>query len=270
MPNSIILKDLISISIVYYNSENYVKTVLPSVLTTIRSTGIQCFLIDNGSTDNSRSRIQGYLEPKDHNINFIKSPTNLGYGKAHNLVLDQLTTPFHLICNPDIILEDPTVLERTLAFLLDNPAVGLATVRLLNRDGSLQPANKRYPTVLDLFCRRFCGRGRPAWARRRMERYEMLDVGYDRVVDVPFVTGAFMFVRTSCFKAVSGFDPRYFLYFEDADLSREIQKTHRTVYFPDTSVVHFWDRASHKKLMIMLIFITNGFRYFNKWGWKIA
>jgi GT2 family glycosyltransferase len=122
--------------------------------------------------------------------------------------------------------------------------------------------------VLDLFLRRFLKDVRWQRLQNRMKKYEMLDIGYDRIIDVPFVNGAFMFVRTSCLRAVGGFDSRYFLYFEDADLSREIQKTHRTVYYPFVSVTHYWERAAHKSTKAALILIANGIRFFNKWGWK--
>ena len=70
----------------------------------------------------------------------------------------------------------------------------------------------------------------------------MRDIGYDKSYDVPFVSGAFMFCRTHVLKEIGGFDERFFLYFEDADLSRRVQNHgYRTVYFPDVSVIHLWD-----------------------------
>jgi GT2 family glycosyltransferase len=96
----------------------------------------------------------------------------------------------------------------------------------------------------------------------------MEDIGYDHAYDVPFVSGAFMCCRTSVLKRIGGFDEGYFLYFEDADLSRRIQQAGwRTVYCPDALVTHQWQRATHRSYVHMRLFVVSAIKYFNKWGW---
>jgi GT2 family glycosyltransferase len=69
---------------------------------------------------------------------------------------------------------------------------------------------------------------------------------------------------------VGGFDARYFMYFEDADISRKFQRLgYRTVCYPHVAVVHTWERASHKSLRMALVLIANGYRFFSKWGWRL-
>jgi hypothetical protein len=121
-----------------------------------------------------------------------------------------------------------------------------------------------------LFLRRFLpGVLRPLF-RMRMERYDMRDVGYDHSYPVPFVSGAFMACRTTALREVNGFDERYFLYFEDADLSRTVQaRGWRTAYCPESVVIHDWQREAHKNLRGTLFFSFSAIRYFNKWGWKL-
>ena len=264
------MNGILSISIVYYNNDGYLEDVLTQVLPVFHDAQVQVFLIDNASTDRTPCILDRLVSPDDPWVTRVKSPRNLGFGCAHNLVLDRVQSQYHLICNPDIILKDVSPLMECLTFMAGMPDVGLATVRLLNPDGSLQATNKRYPNVLDHFLRRFCSGIRWPLVRHRMERYEMRDVGYESIIDVPFVTGAFMMVRTDLLRAVGGFDPRYFLYFEDADLCRKIQKTHRTVYYPYASVIHFWKRAAHKQFSTGRMFVESGIRYFNKWGWKLV
>ena len=71
-------------------------------------------------------------------------------------------------------------------------------------------------------------------------------------------------------KKVDGFDPRFFMYFEDADLSRKFQKKgYRTIYYPYVHITHFWKRESQKSLKMALVFMISGFKYFHKWGWKL-
>jgi hypothetical protein len=105
--------------------------------------------------------------------------------------------------------------------------------------------------------------------KRRLESYEMRDVGYEHSCDVPFVSGAFMFCRTQVLREVGGFDERFFLYFEDADLSRQVQNHgYRTVFFPEVSVIHEWKRIAYKNLHGAMIFLQAAYLYFRKWGFK--
>jgi GT2 family glycosyltransferase len=137
-------------------------------------------------------------------------------------------------------------------------------------DGRLQPLNKRHPTVVDLFLRRFVPRFVQRYFSQRMDRYSMLDVGYTDSYDVPFVSGAFMACRTQVLQELGGFDDRFFLYLEDADLSRRVQKSGwRTMYCPDALVLHQWRRDAHRNLRETLLFCASVFRYFNKWGWRL-
>ena len=106
--------------------------------------------------------------------------------------------------------------------------------------------------------------------QKRMEWYENLHLGYDYEYEVPSVSGAFLFCRTNVLKKVGGFDKRYFMYFEDSDLGRQMRNLgYRTMYNPNAEVVHVWQRQNHSSLKMTIVFIRNGIRYFNKWGWKI-
>jgi hypothetical protein len=106
--------------------------------------------------------------------------------------------------------------------------------------------------------------------RERLDSYEMRDVGYEAVCDVPFMTGAFMCCRTDVLKAIGGFDERFFLYFEDADLSRRVQQFgFRTAYFPEACVTHAWERMAHRNWRMAWVFSISAWRYFRKWGLRL-
>jgi hypothetical protein len=98
----------------------------------------------------------------------------------------------------------------------------------------------------------------------------MKDKGYDTIYDVESMSGAFMFCRTDVLRELGGFDPRYFMYFEDFDLTRRFQEHgFRTVYYPYVTITHLWERSVHKSLRLTCLFTISMFRYFNKWGWKL-
>jgi GT2 family glycosyltransferase len=194
---------------------------------------------------------------------------NAGYGRGHNKALEESSdSRYHVILNPDIIV-GPSTIYTLAAFMDENPDIGIVSPKILNVDGTIQGLNKRFPTIYDLFLRRFLPKTFRPLFKRRLDYYEMRDIGYDHMYDVPFLSGSFMFCRTDLMKKVGGFDPAYFLYFEDADLCRRVQETHRTVYYPSVSVVHHWKREAHKNWLFTCYFISSAFRYFNRWGYKV-
>ena len=146
---------------------------------------------------------------------------------------------------------------------------GLLALNSLMKTVLSNISNTRLPSVLTLFLRRFLPKKLKPLFQKRLDYYEMKDMGYDKTYDVPCLSGAFMLFRRSVLEKIGGFDPRYFLYFEDFDLSRKVNSAgYRTVFYPYVSVTHKWERAQHKNIKMAFIFVLSGIRFFNKWGWK--
>lgn len=203
-------------------------------------------------------------------VRLMHSPANRGYGAGHNLAFKaSAQAPYHLILNPDVELK-PGCLETLVAMMEKEPDIGLAVPQIHYPDGTLQPLNRRDPTVLDLFLRRFVPRRLQQFPhiRRRMEYYTMVDTGYDRPCDVPNASGCFMLLRRPVFEALAGFDERFFMYFEDADLSRRARALARVRYCPEAHIIHRWTRGSHTSLRLTLATLVSAGRYFGKWGWR--
>jgi GT2 family glycosyltransferase len=260
--------DKISIAIVTYNNATIIADALAALLAIMDDDVAvsQLLVIDNHSTDTTIAVLQPDL--MDERISLIENTTNYGFGAGHNQAIKQTDATYHIICNPDIVINGNTI-PAMLAYLDQHPNIGILSPKLMNVDGSLQPNNHKHPTLLDLALRRLA----PAWLKarlkKRMDAYLLLDVGYDAVCDVPFLSGAFMICRTEVLKQVAGFDERYFLYFEDADLCRKVQAAgYRTVYFPDASVIHHWERAAYKSWRMTWIMLQSAIKYFNKWGYQ--
>lgn len=251
-----------SASIVIYNNppemiRNAAESLLSSPLRT------ELHIVDNSPTQ----AIHACLA--DLPIKYQYSGSNLGYGRGHNRAVFECTVcEYHIVINPDIIIH-PSTIETLVDFMNKNIEVGMVAPKVLNEDGSIQHLNKRYPSVFDLFARRFIPKSMHHLFQRRMDRYEMKDSGYQDILDVECVSGCFMLCRTDVLKSVGGFDDRYFMYFEDFDVSRKIQNSgFRTIYYPYATVTHKWERASHKSFKMTWVFIVSMCRYFNKWGWK--
>lgn len=251
-----------TISIVIYdNPPDMVRRVIKSFLSCAKKAELH--IVDNSQTLSLSSYFTD-LPIKYHNYG-----CNLGYGRGHNKVIEsEPDSVYHLIVNPDIIIA-PSTIESLCSFMDNNPDIGIVCPRILNEDGTIQFLNKRYPTVFDLFARRFIPKSMHCFMQRRLDSYEMKDIGYESICDVEVLTGCFMFCRTDVLMKVGGFDDRFFMYLEDADLSKKIQEAgYRTVYYPHSSITHLWERSSYKNLRMTWIHIQSAVAYFNKWGWK--
>lgn len=247
--------------VIYKNPPEMIRRASESFLSC--SLNVELHVIDNSPTDALKSHL------KDLSIKYLFNCSNAGYGGGHNKALSKCSeSKYHVIINPDIIIA-PSAIEALAAFMNANPDIGIACPSVLNPDGTVQYLNKLYPTVFDLFARRFLPKLLLPFFQNRLDRFEMKDVGYDSITDVEFTTGSFMFCRTSVLKQVGGFDPRYFLHLEDCDLGRMVQEAgYRTVFFPQATVTHEWGREPHKNYKMLFVMIVSMFKYFNKWGWK--
>ena len=86
-------------------------------------------------------------------------------------------------------------------------------------------------------------------------------------MEVPSLSGCFMFMRCSVLKQVGGFDERYFMYAEDLDLCRRIGEVSKTIFYPKVSIIHEYGKGSYKNKKLLKYHIISVIKYFNKWGW---
>ncbi|KVQ47330.1 glycosyl transferase [Burkholderia territorii] len=230
---------------------------------------IELFLVDNGGLGPPEPAVDIVAEDGIR-CRVISGHGNVGYGRGHNLAIARATSAFHLILNPDVDLEQNALISGC-DFLMAHREVGLVAPSVGDSAGRLQFLCRRYPTVVDLLVRAFM----PAAVRRRfarrLARYEMRDVVNDRDVvwDPPIVSGCFMLYRTEVLQKLGGFDPRYFLYFEDYDLSLRTHDVSRVAYVPAMHVVHHGGGASRKGLAHIRMFAASAFKFYNRFGWRL-
>jgi GT2 family glycosyltransferase len=227
-------------------------------------------LVDNGPGPGWRESLQQALDAAQLPavVELLSGQGNVGYGAGHNLALWCSDSDFHLILNPDVLLEQDA-LSAGLAFLAAHPEVGLVTPAAWGQDGQRQYLCKRYPTVLDLALRGFA----PAWLRRRfqarLDRYELRDQTGDAVFwEPPIASGCFMLCRRAALERVEGFRPEYFLYFEDFDLSLRLGKVARLAYLPQVRILHRGGHAARKGLRHIRLFVRAAAMFFNRHGWR--
>jgi GT2 family glycosyltransferase len=235
--------------------------------------GVELFLVDNGPPRFGSSLDTAALAQWPAALGtpqIVSGHGNVGYGKANNLVLERLRSDAHVVMNPDVELE-PGTIAAALAALRDNPDVGLVAPAAFDARGGSRHLCKRYPSLWVLFLRGFA----PAAMRRRfgetLARYEMRDLAGDAFVrDIPLASGSFLVVRTELFRRIGGFDERYFMYFEDYDLSLRLARCATLAYDPRARIVHHGGDAAAKGLRHVFWFARSALRFFSSHGWKIA
>tara|TARA_B100001939_G_C16892669_1_gene596158 strand:- start:454 stop:1278 length:825 start_codon:yes stop_codon:yes gene_type:complete len=202
---------------------------------------------------------------------FIKSSTNLGYGKAINKLIFGLKSlpEFIGIMNTDLYW-DTSTFPFILKWMTSNKHVSLLVPRILNKDGQTQFLCKQNPTILGMVSRRFI----PTFIKPRFLKlydswYTMRDYDYNSIFDVPYLSGCCMVARSSCFVDCGGFDDSYFLYLEDADLTRLMSSKGKCIHFPFASVTHRWGRGNYLSFRLMLVNVISAWHYFSKWGLKV-
>lgn len=257
--------DITAIIVTYRSDLRDVLAAAQSFLAT--PLNVSLLVVDNDSGT-------GYLEALTQALlgkaRVIPSGHNGGFGFGNNVgIRHAAPSRYILFLNPDVVVHTGT-LEILVAYMDAHPDVGMVSPKVLFPDGSLQPLNKRTPTVLDLFLRRFA----PGFVKRiprvqqRLDYYAMMDVGYDAPCEVAFMTGCFMLVRREVLEQVGVFDERFFMYLEDADLTRRVDVVAKAMYLPQATITHRWQRGSHRSLKLLLVMLHSIWVYFSKWGWK--
>ncbi|HKR47016.1 MAG TPA: glycosyltransferase family 2 protein [Paraburkholderia sp.] len=265
----------LSVSVVAYwpDPQQLARTLatLAQAIAELRSEApmpVAVYLVDNGGLPDVSGSVAN-LERQGATCAVIAGQGNVGYGRGHNLAIDRAAGAFHLVLNPDIDL-DPKALTEALAFFGAHPDAGLLAPLIGDDHDGIQYLCRRYPTVFDLFARGFLPARLRGLFARRLARYEMRDLINERDVvwDPPIISGCFMIFRTAVLKRLNGFDERYFLYFEDYDLSLRAHELARVVYVPAVHVQHHGGGAARKGYAHIRMFSASAFKFFGRFGWK--
>lgn len=219
------------------------------------------YIIDNSSNDELREFVRD--NPKIHYIYSI----NLGYGSGHNVAIRkslEQDADYHVVLNPDVYWHDEVV-EELERYMNENTECGLVMPKVLYPNGETQYLCKLVPTPMDLIIRRFIPI--KSWQNKHDFLYEMQWTNYDKIMEVPILSGCFMMLRCDIIKKVGGFDERYFMYAEDVDLCRRIGELSKTIFYPGVSIYHEYAKGSYGNRKMLMMHVKSITKYFNKWGW---
>lgn len=256
----------IAISIVVYKKyEDAVETVRSIEENTGSQIKKIIYVVDNSClppTDADRVKFEQAISCYEDAL-YIDTKENIGFGKGHNFTIDKLESDYFAIVNPDILLTKGAF-ERVLEYMRNND-VRMAIPKIVDMSGNLQDAYRRSLTVFDMLIRMFIKKG----FQKRRDYHSMRDMDYSKPFEVPFGQGSFLVIKTDLWKRLNGFDDDYFMYLEDADLCRRANSVSRLMYCPDATVIHKWEKGSHRNMKLFWIHVRSMLTYFSKWGWKL-
>jgi GT2 family glycosyltransferase len=237
-------------------------SAIQNLLDSILNSGIidLLFLIDNSAIDDS------FLKISDDRIRYDKSSKNIGFGSAHNVALKkayEFGSNLHFFINPDITLS-PEVIHSLIESMNTNPSIGLMMPTILNSDGSIQYLPKLLPSPLSIVARKIDFIF--PFFRNYVYKYELRNLPSVGLFDIPVISGCFSVIRMDAIEQIGYFDERYFLYFEDWDLSRRVSTKYRTVINTSIHVIHDYNSGANKHIKLFYIYILSAFKYFKKWG----
>jgi len=269
----------LTVSLVVYGFD---KTVLSATLMSLQKAikiaqdqgelaTVNINLVDNADhASELEPLLHDCFQPSEGSVELdvISGHGNIGFGQAHNLVIHRCDSEYYLILNPDVIVDDKA-LSAGIRYLQDTPTAVAVSPAILDGKGAPESGCKRYPGVLDFALRGFA----PAWLKqrfgKRLAHYEMRDIASDQIfADVPIISGCFMLFRHTALRQLGGFDPRYFLYFEDFDLSIRARAVGKLSYLPQMRITHLGGKSAQKGLRHIVQFGRSGYRFFSSHGWR--
>lgn len=254
----------ISACIVAYCDYEEVCAAVRSILHHTPAPDFALYVVDNGSPDGCGKQLTD-TDFGDKRVTVLPLPRNIGFGKGHNTVLDRLESDVHFILNPDILLTED-ILEPMADWLLSVPGAAMATPQLRYPDGRLQHLPRRKPTPWLLLARQLAERFPRGVFAKANDHYLMRDEDLSAVREIEFCTGSFAAIRTEIFAKIGGFDPEYFMYVEDADLTQKALRCGKAYLLPQFSAIHAWHRAPMRDAGRFKMQLVSMGRYFKKWG----
>jgi GT2 family glycosyltransferase len=244
---------MITASVVLFNENlEILKKTVDSFLETPLEKKL--FLIDNSP----KNRLEKYFEHPE--IEYLFVGENIGFGKAHNLVIDKLTANFHLILNPDVIFSSDVILAL-ITELSKSTDVSFITPKVFFSNKENQYVCRKHPTFFNLINRK------SKILKNQTIKNEYRNQDLERSFYPEFIHGCFMLFKTADFKYLGGFDERYFLYMEDADICRRIDKIEKKIlFFPNVEITHQLQKGSSKSIKLFIYHLSSAIKYFLKWG----
>ena len=256
----------LTISIVSYNTRDYLRQCLNSIFENTRGVSFELIVVDNASTDGSAEMVAEEFS----SVTLICNEENRYFAVAHNQALKLARGEFFLILNSDTVVPSETI-SKLATFLEDNKQAGAVTCREVDGSQRAVITSTRFPSVPATIAEWTALRNWPL--RKVFDRYMMSHWQRDTARTIEVASGCFIMGRTELLRKFGGFDERIKLYYSEHDLCRQISRAGFTIHFrPEAHYVHFGQRSSCQQslLAIRKIHFADMRYYFAKYHGRVA
>lgn len=228
-----------SVVIVTWNVKRYVEECLESLQCQTECPPIEITVVDNASSDGTADFIEKFFP----SVKVVRNSANLGFAIGNNIGIRGSKGKYICLINPDVKVA-PDCLSKVLAYMEQNPSIGILGPKMLGPDGRVRRSCMRFPDAWNVFARAV-GLDTLFNKSRFSSGLLMPDFRFDRVCDVDVLNGWFWVVRRKALEQVGPIDERFFMYGEDIDWCyRFHQNAWRTVFYPEAQAVHYGGASS--------------------------
>ena len=227
------MKTEVSIIIVNYNCEEHICNCIDSIYKFVSEPEFEIIIVDNASADNS-VRI---IKERYPSVKLIVNELNVGFGAANNVGAQHANGNYLFFLNPDTFLLNNGVLDFFRFLEESEPEVACCGGNLVQKDGSLNRSFGNLPSFFQEFSEKGAGKLFKKYYKKHLSIGKSCD--FSNIKQVPYLVGADIFIRKSAFENVSGFDPGFFMYFEETDLFYRLKnKGYLSFILPETRIIH--------------------------------
>jgi N-acetylglucosaminyl-diphospho-decaprenol L-rhamnosyltransferase len=260
---------LVSAIVLNYRSPQYTVTCVHALTKQTIADRLEILVVDNHSEDDSIGVLRNRLKHIPH-VRILENHANTGYGSGNAFAIHHAHGEYLLIVNPDNTLL-PDCAEQLVEALRADPSIGIVAPQLIHEDGTIRDSYRSFPRFLDVIAKR--AKFLRGFFTKRIDRYLQADTDPHESHEVDWVVGACFLIRKDLFQQLGGFDPRFFLFFEDIDLCKRIRQAgKRVIYLPRAKALDRKRRLSEGGLLSLFRsrvgreHVKSGIKYFAKWG----
>jgi len=244
----------LSIIIVNYNGENYLTDCLLSIKKHCHAFNHEIIIVDNNSTDNSLNLIENNFKE----VSLIKNNYNAGFAKANNIAADVAQGEYLLLLNNDTILLNDV--HSLFLYFEKDPNIGALGIKMLNGNGKYIQSFGKFPNLFRLL----------KLSRLNYNSRDLVTGSFndDNLIQLDWLSGAFLLTKTELYKKVKGLDEDYFMYVEDVDFCKKLKSFGKTIVFtPSMSFIHYVGFNKSRENLLLKgysIFANKHFNIFEK------
>lgn len=250
----------VSIITVNYRVEEELINCIESIINSKPTVSYEIIVVDNDEENSLKKTLKEIF----HQVKYVKSPRNIGYGAGNNLGYRLTKGEFIFFLNPDTIITKNSI-DTLYSFVVNNSKAGMVAPLLLDPKGNTYPyqgsdaytwisaivvlsfINKIFPN--NLISSKFFHKN---WNKKDIEEFDV-------------VPGTAFMVKRDVFEEAGQFDEKLFLYFEEYDLAKRIkQLEYRNYIIPKAKVLHIWEASTKKRADINKIFSQSRYFFFKK------